>query len=124
MKRDELMDAIQEIQDRNYNKFKGSNEAELHTREEIADLFEAYFKTSASKLENITTDLKKELYRRENTLTETHAFIKVASKMEFEFEKKFLFQKRDALHDHVYDLKETVKKLEAIINPNFEAKQH
>ena len=33
------MDLIQEIQDRNYNKFVGVNEADLATREEIADLW-------------------------------------------------------------------------------------
>jgi len=44
MKRHELMDLIQEIQDRNYNKFVGTNEAELATREEICDLWEEEFK--------------------------------------------------------------------------------
>lgn len=32
------MDIIEEIQIRNYNKFKGSNEADLMIREEIVDL--------------------------------------------------------------------------------------
>ena len=44
MKRHELMDLIQEIQDRNYSKYIGSNEAELATREEICNLWEAEFK--------------------------------------------------------------------------------
>ena len=38
MNRQDLLDKLQEIQDRNYNTFKGSNEADLMIREEIADL--------------------------------------------------------------------------------------
>ncbi len=38
--RSEFMDAMQDIMDNNYNKFKGTNEAELFSREEIADLVE------------------------------------------------------------------------------------
>lgn len=40
MERHELLDKIEEITDRNYKTFRGTNEAELHTREEIADLIE------------------------------------------------------------------------------------
>lgn len=40
MTRDKILGEIEVIQSRNYNKFKGSNEAELFTREDIADLFE------------------------------------------------------------------------------------
>ena len=39
MDRSDLLDKIEEIQHKNYNFFRGTNEAELHTREEIADLF-------------------------------------------------------------------------------------
>ncbi|MFA5300881.1 MAG: hypothetical protein WC389_22040 [Lutibacter sp.] len=39
-KRSDLIDKIEEIQNKNYNQFKGVNEADLATREEIADLFE------------------------------------------------------------------------------------
>lgn len=48
MERHELIDKIQEIQDKNYNLFKGVNEADLATREEIADLFEQILKERAS----------------------------------------------------------------------------
>jgi len=44
MERYELMDKIQEIQDKNYTLFKGVNEADLATREDIADLFERLIK--------------------------------------------------------------------------------
>jgi hypothetical protein len=40
MNREELLDKIEEITDKNYKTFRGTNEAELHTREEIADLIE------------------------------------------------------------------------------------
>lgn len=39
MERHELMAKLEEIQNSNYATFKGSNEADLHTREDIADLF-------------------------------------------------------------------------------------
>lgn len=39
MKRDELLDKLEEIQERNYAEFTGVNEGMLHTREDIADLF-------------------------------------------------------------------------------------
>jgi len=38
MNRSQLLDKIEEITDRNYRTFRGTNEAELHTREELADL--------------------------------------------------------------------------------------
>jgi hypothetical protein len=44
MDRSDLMDRIQDIQDRNYDLFIGVNEADLATREEIADLFEILLK--------------------------------------------------------------------------------
>lgn len=40
MKREEILDKIEAIQDKNYNEFNGSNEAELHIREDVADLIE------------------------------------------------------------------------------------
>jgi phage pi2 protein 07 len=40
MNRDQLLDKIEEITDKNYRTFRGTNEAELHTREELADLIE------------------------------------------------------------------------------------
>ena len=40
MDRSDLMDKLEEIQNKNYNRFKGVNEADLATREDIADLFE------------------------------------------------------------------------------------
>lgn len=49
LKRIELMDKLQEIQDKNDNMFRGNNESQLHTREEIADLFEAEQKKQFSK---------------------------------------------------------------------------
>jgi hypothetical protein len=39
MKRNELLDKLEEIQERNYSTYIGINEGMLHTREEIADLF-------------------------------------------------------------------------------------
>ena len=39
MERFELMDKMEEIQRKNYSTHKGSNEADLMTREDIADLF-------------------------------------------------------------------------------------
>ena len=44
MTREEILDKIEDIQDKNYNKFKGSNEAELHIREDVADLIEEMLK--------------------------------------------------------------------------------
>lgn len=38
LNREDLMDKIEEIQLRNYRTFKGTNEADLMIREEIADL--------------------------------------------------------------------------------------
>jgi hypothetical protein len=40
MNREELLDKIEGIQYTNYTQFQGSNEADLHIREEIADLIE------------------------------------------------------------------------------------
>ena len=40
MNRNQLLDKIEEITDKNYRTFRGTNEAELHTREELADLIE------------------------------------------------------------------------------------
>lgn len=40
MDRDKLLDQLQEIQDKNNETFAGFNEAELHTREDIADLIQ------------------------------------------------------------------------------------
>jgi len=40
MNRNQLLDKIEGIQYTNYTQFQGSNEADLHIREEIADLIE------------------------------------------------------------------------------------
>jgi hypothetical protein len=54
MNREKLMEQIEEIQNRNYAKFKGSNEADLMVREEVADLFE-------NEIHKIVFDVKEEL---------------------------------------------------------------
>lgn len=40
MDKEQLIDKIEEIQDKNWNTFKGSNEYQLHTRVEVADYVE------------------------------------------------------------------------------------
>lgn len=43
MKNYEIIDKIEEIQDRNYDTYPGSNEAELHAREDIAAWIESLY---------------------------------------------------------------------------------
>ena len=49
MTRSEFIDKIEEIQNRNDNRFVGINESELITREEIADLVFSNFKPAISQ---------------------------------------------------------------------------
>mgnify|MGYP001007194245 FL=1 len=41
MDKEKLMEAVEKIMTDNYNKFTGTNEAELHIREDIADFIES-----------------------------------------------------------------------------------
>ena len=52
MKREEILSKIEAIQDKNYNEFSGSNEAELHIREDVADLIEDIMQASGVSSKN------------------------------------------------------------------------
>ncbi len=53
MERHQLLDKIEQIQEANYSKFKGTNEAELHAREEITDLIYLLIKECHTKSSNM-----------------------------------------------------------------------
>lgn len=57
MTREEILDKIEAIQERNYNEFKGSNEVELHIREDVADLIEEMLQASGELSRNESCDL-------------------------------------------------------------------
>ena len=54
--RSDFMDKVEEITDNNYKKYKGQNEAELITREEIADLVQAFYFSPQPQPSNIDWD--------------------------------------------------------------------
>jgi len=54
--REELMDRLQDIQEKNYSRFKGVNEGDLHTREDIADLFDAELKEAREDRRKLLID--------------------------------------------------------------------
>lgn len=57
MKREEILSKIEAIQERNYNEFKGSNEADLHIREDVADMIEEILQASGVSSTNEPCDL-------------------------------------------------------------------
>lgn len=53
MERHEILDKLEDIQTANYNRFVGTNESELHTREEIADFIEELLLEASAGKNNI-----------------------------------------------------------------------
>lgn len=58
MERHELIDELTDIQNANYNSFKGTNEAILHTSEDIADLIEQMEVKNRIKEEKLKADFR------------------------------------------------------------------
>ena len=54
----DIQEQILGIIQKNYNEFLGGNEAELHSSEEIADLFKSYLIQFASELKDYTHESK------------------------------------------------------------------
>jgi hypothetical protein len=52
MTRTEILDLFEEIQEKNYKEFKGSNEADLHTLADIAELIFGAFPTNVELINN------------------------------------------------------------------------
>lgn len=70
--REQFMEKMQQIQISNYNKFKGSNEADLFTREDIADYVAtlaqkemAKYETAAAFQEHTIKNLKTEIEQQQ-----------------------------------------------------------
>jgi predicted DNA-binding protein (MmcQ/YjbR family) len=59
MNREELMDKLEEIQDLNNKTFLGSNESDLHQREDIANLFESINKQHQKELAELKAENEK-----------------------------------------------------------------
>ena len=58
MKRYEIIDAIEEIQDNNSKRFAGMNESELWTREDIADFVLKQLAEKDAEIERLKEELK------------------------------------------------------------------